>query len=240
MVGVNMIEGVDPTDPPKKTPKQLRQEEYFNVLNQIRSRYKHLDPETQRRIDLDGDNYIDYGGKKKFRSVQSKTVPIIVDIDEDDNKYRVKVGSTPGFKPDFDKAIDMGITFGDNDNVKMIFKEDKRYGEEPIIIGTGTKSQAWVKDFQKEHLNFAVDKNDRYGAYYDVAPRTDDKDTLKREQAYYDYRQALKKDALNTFNSGIQEEKYGGEVNSDRFIDLELTEEEIKRYEQGGYKIEYL
>lgn len=34
--------------------------------------------------------------------------------------------------------------------------------------------------------------------------------------------------------------KYGGEVNSDRYIDLDLTEEEIMKYEQGGYKIEYL
>jgi hypothetical protein len=32
----------------------------------------------------------------------------------------------------------------------------------------------------------------------------------------------------------------GGEINSDSFIDLELTDEEIRKYEQGGYKIEYL
>ena len=311
--GEQSMGGGDPEKP--LTKKQIRERQYFTMLNGLRSNYKHLDPASNKwntpgELNFGGDSIKGYS-EKGFTPVTTK----------DYITWRV---SNTDFTPDPTSFIDLGISdikredFETEDAYTAAYNSDRvvlapnnhpKYGDMYVPIGTGASSQKLAEEFNKDFGTFYT-KGKQIIPYYSM------KESSPYEQSYEDWR----KEQSDQFNSGLQEQRYGGvfqyenggeastkvkervnrkgdkikiviekqgdssfvrtktvtrdgkvikkrvltgegamdnyvpytpedrnmrmrnggEVNSGNYIDLELTDEEIRRYEQGGYKIEYL
>jgi hypothetical protein len=227
---------------PVLTPKQRRQQKYYQILDNIRGGYKHLDKDTRKWVNQ---GELNFGGKSIVKGFEDK--PGANKITTSDFVTWKVDGHN--FTPDPTSFVDIGVSGLDRDNfdtdedyktaydldrVVLAPRDHPKYGKMYMPIGTGKSSQKLTERFGQNFSSFKQKKSafnsDQIIPYYQV------NDEEKYGQGYADYR----KKQLGVFGEVVEEKKYGGEINSDSYIDLELTDEEIKKYEQGGYKIEYL
>lgn len=164
-------------------PKQQKAQYGYQIMNQLRGYYKHLDPETQKTIEEDT---INFGGKKSYKLSKLYDKTAALDAAEDFTSYRVAGNQ---FVPEGDYE-GTGVSFGEGDEVVIAFRDLGKRGRVPVVVGTGKESMNYVKKyFNPHHASWMSEKQ---GAgqvipYYTIMEDDD--------QGYYDYRQSLQKQA---------------------------------------------
>jgi hypothetical protein len=122
-----------------------------------------------------------------------------------------------------------GIGSG-GDRVIMTYRDHPQYGMMPVYVGTGPKSQKFLYD-KKGFGDYASFKSLSKAGADQLVPGYTLPEDMKRQEGYHTYRQSLIDQASPT--AAI--EKFGGQ-----YMDLELTDEQIKQYKEGGFVVEEL
>lgn len=206
------FENGDEGDNPPLNKKQQQAQYGYQIMNQLRGHYKHLDPESQQVIEP---GVIDFGGKKKIKGADERgSTPSLSSTDFE--TYRVAGNQ---FVPDASQYESTGVSFGDGDDVVISFREHPKYGNMPVVIGTGKESMKYVKKYFNPHYANFQEKS-RIGAdqivpYYTVG----DDDA----EGYQGYRNTLQQQAYG----GLFKAECGGKKHMDGGL---------FRYDNGGGK----
>lgn len=207
----------------------------YQLLNQMRQKYQHLDPESQKwkQEYMFGDDKkaIDFGGKKSIKRYDdySNSRVVGVDTNPDTGEYTSWKVAGLDFKPDLSNVEETGIGSG-SDKVIMTYRNHPQYGMMPIYVGTGPKSQKFLYD-KKGFGDYASFKSLSKVGNDQIIPSYTIPEDVKRQEGYHLYRQSL----LDQASPTAAVEKFGGQ-----YMDLELTDEQIKQYKEGGFVVEDL
>ena len=253
---VGGVSGEEDEPPKELNKKELREQQYFKLLNMARGSYKHLNPENHKWV---GDKKAyDFGaGELKNLHDHIGNVPVRRD---GDNVWRV--GSAQ-FTPD--SFIDTGMTgldrlkfdekfkathsgmdeveyktqlesawkeAYDEDHVAFALKVDKKRGTFYVPVGTGPKSdkiaQGFINDFG-DFKEIGSGKVKRYVPYFDFKHEQEGSSAERKVIEQQQRFEDWRKSQLGDFSGGAEGQEIGGE-----FIEGSSNYKNLFEFADGG------